>query len=229
MVTFKCSICGKTRKVPGKEMDKKKTSFCRECFLSKRIIHVVVVCRDCGKKSTVKKSSPLNKEVYLCKKCASKVTVKQAHKAVLLKGKQPSRISDRGYVLIYAPEHRLAPADGYIREHWLVVDSVIGEAFDPSKGHVVHHIDGNPGNNSKENLLVCPSQAYHQMIHKRKRAFLACGNPNWIKCHRCKEYADERDILVRGHVIMHPECYKAYTKEKSLRKKEVRLLNNLAA
>ena len=54
----------------------------------------------------------------------------------------------------------------------------------------VHHVDENPFNNEHINLVVCPDQAYHNLLHVRQRAYDACGNASFRKCHICKTYDD---------------------------------------
>jgi len=39
------------------------------------------------------------------------------------------------------------------------------------KGALVHHADGNALNNDPENLVICPDNAYHNLLHKRLRQF----------------------------------------------------------
>lgn len=48
-----------------------------------------------------------------------------------------------------------------------VVERALGHRL--PLGAVVHHWDENPGNNNPANLLVCPNQAYHMIIHGRMR------------------------------------------------------------
>lgn len=72
--------------------------------------------------------------------------------------------------------------------HVLIAERALGKPL--PAGAVVHHADENPSNNAPTNLVICPSQAYHVMLHKRMRAMNACGNPNWVICPRCKRYDD---------------------------------------
>jgi hypothetical protein len=37
------------------------------------------------------------------------------------------------------------------------------------KGAVIHHIDGSSLNDIPTNLVVCPSHAYHMLLHARTR------------------------------------------------------------
>ena len=51
--------------------------------------------------------------------------------------------------------------------HRQLVSSFLGRPLLP--GEVVHHRDGNPRNNARENLLVLPSQQYHAHIEQLLR------------------------------------------------------------
>ena len=60
----------------------------------------------------------------------------------------------------------------------------------------VHHVDENPYNNKHENLVICPTREYHQLLHIRMRALADCGDANKRKCGECKDYALPEDMLV---------------------------------
>jgi hypothetical protein len=49
-------------------------------------------------------------------------------------------------------------------EHRVLVEKAIGRRL--TKGEVVHHVDGNKSNNAISNLVLCPNQAYHKMLHR---------------------------------------------------------------
>lgn len=70
-----------------------------------------------------------------------------------------------GYVLVYSPDHPDANADGYIREHRLIAESIVGRRL--YENEVVHHKDGNRSNNALDNLEVCKSVAHHNNKHKK--------------------------------------------------------------
>lgn len=77
-------------------------------------------------------------------------------------------------------------------EHVLIAESVLGKKL--PLGAVVHHADGNPRNNAKMNLVICPDQAYHFLLHTRMDALAACGNASWLKCEYCKQYDDPANL-----------------------------------
>lgn len=68
-------------------------------------------------------------------------------------------IDKDGYVLVLSPEHPHRTKGGYVREHRLVMEKVLGRYLLPEE--VVDHIDGDPQNNSPENLRVFASNAEH--------------------------------------------------------------------
>jgi hypothetical protein len=54
-----------------------------------------------------------------------------------------------------------------IFEHIYIVEQILGRKLPP--GAVVHHVDEDRLNNTPTNLVVCPNQAYHMLLHTRMR------------------------------------------------------------
>lgn len=109
--------------------------------------------------------------------------------------------------------------------HIVIAETVLGKPL--PKGALVHHFDGNGHNNEHTNLVVCPSQAYHMLLHVRQRALDQCGNANWIKCVRCGFYDDPQSLYLytpkdqkmpRGE---HMACNVAYKKRRHKEKRRV--------
>jgi hypothetical protein len=73
-----------------------------------------------------------------------------------------------GYRCRYEPHHPRAHPNGYVYEHILVAERVLGRAL--AAGEVVHHIDFDKLNNAPENLHVCASHAEHMEFHRGARA-----------------------------------------------------------
>ena len=83
-------------------------------------------------------------------------------------------------------------ANGYRRHgkdlyaHVSVVERTLG--YKLPAGAVIHHADGNRSNNNPSNLVVCPSQRYHLLLHARQRIVDRGGNPKTQKiCGICRE------------------------------------------
>lgn len=62
--------------------------------------------------------------------------------------------------------------DGYVRvyvsgKRELLHRNILKDKL--KEKNVVHHIDGNPSNNDKSNLLILPSQAEHARLHALQR------------------------------------------------------------
>lgn len=80
-------------------------------------------------------------------------------------------IDKAGYALILRPDHPEANAAGYVREHRLVAERILGRPLVP--GERVHHRDGDRANNEEGNLRVYRSNAEHL------RDELTGRRPNW--------------------------------------------------
>lgn len=85
---------------------------------------------------------------------------------------------------------------GEKQEHIAIAEKALGKSL--PKGAVVHHVDCDPGNNKNNNLLVCPSQAYHRLIHQRQAAFDACGHAGYRKCVRCGGYESSDRMVIQS-------------------------------
>lgn len=108
-------------------------------------------------------------------------------------------------------------AYGYLRisgrlEHITIAEHALGKPLPPDA--VVHHADGNKLNNEPSNLVICPDNDYHQLLHLRMRALDACGNANWRKCAYCKTYDDPSDMYVRYGGAYHRQCFNVYQNAK---------------
>lgn len=113
-------------------------------------------------------------------------------------------IHSDGYVMIMCADHPRA-SGGYVLEHILIVESVLGKPF-PRK-HQVHHIDRDGTNNVHNNLVVCESDGYHKLLHVREKAFRATGNPTARRCKHCKRWDSADRLNARGN---HRRCANEY-------------------
>lgn len=71
-----------------------------------------------------------------------------------------------GYVAIYFPDHPRSTADGYIMEHVLVMECLLGRHL--LSDEVVHHINRKKNDNRKENLQLMTLKE-HAALHMREK------------------------------------------------------------
>jgi len=118
--------------------------------------------------------------------------------------------SDGGYIEIRKPEHPRAGPAGYVKEHILVMEDMIGRfVVSPEE---VHHIDRDRANNIPENLSLCKNNFEHKLLHRWMEAREACGHDDWRKCVYCKQWGAPE--TVRPHnskksyqaTGTHPSC-----------------------
>lgn len=83
-------------------------------------------------------------------------------------GQNVPRVNARGYRIVYDPEHPLAMADGYVYEHRKVAWDE-GLLTDPNL--IVHHRNGDRGDNRIENLEV-KAQGVHVREHVEERGYV---------------------------------------------------------
>ena len=95
-------------------------------------------------------------------------------------------------------------------EHVLIAERVLGRKL--PAGACVHHADENPSNNTPSNLVICPNQAYHSLLHIRARSLAECGNADWRKCKRCGKYDAVDRLSIYRNEAVHPECNRAHAK-----------------
>lgn len=77
----------------------------------------------------------------------------------------------RGYMKVLKPNHLRADSKGYVDEHILVAEEMLGRGLEfygklHRNNEIVHHIDCNGLNNDPENLYIC-SKSKHPMIHNK--------------------------------------------------------------
>ncbi len=128
-------------------------------------------------------------------------------------------ISGPGYIKVLVRNHPRADQTGYVSEQYLIVEAILGKVLPLTA--VVHHINGIKTDNRPANLVVCQNQSYHNMLHRRERAFKVCGHANWGKCHVCKQYDAPLNLKFHGstkNFIYHQICKNA--KQREYRKRQ---------
>jgi hypothetical protein len=117
-------------------------------------------CAFCGKEFNADPHRIKRNKGRICcsKKCSYSLRIGPNHPS-WKGGRQTDRL---GYVRVYCPDHPFTNNRGYVQEHRLIVEKKIGRYLNPSE--IVHHIDGNPGNNHPDNLVIVTSKR-HRAIH----------------------------------------------------------------
>lgn len=75
-------------------------------------------------------------------------------------------ITSSGYKMVVSRDHPNTNRDGYVLEHRLVMESIIGRFLTPEE--IVHHRDHDRLNNDKNNLFLFPDNASHLRFHSYK-------------------------------------------------------------
>ncbi len=85
-------------------------------------------------------------------------------------------IASSGYVLVKQPDHHRADSRGYVYEHILVAEQVIGRPI--LRGEQVHHKNHVKTDNRPENLSVKSSRAHHALEHRKRTDLRNPDEPN---------------------------------------------------
>lgn len=108
-----------------------------------------------------------------------------------------------GYIHVYKPDHVYANGRGYVPQHRLICEELLGRLLSPMEE--VHHINEKRDDNRPENLIVFLDGRAHMTFHQQQ--------PPWVP--RCECCDRPRPELVAGRpswvplVYDHDLCYRA--------------------
>lgn len=104
----------------------------------------------------------------------------------MAKRKPGGRKDSRGYILLYMPDHPMAPKSGYLQQHRLVMANHLGRML--MSDEVVHHKNDVKDDNRLENLELLTKQAHDRLPKPPPK-------PKRIGCPHCGG-----TILITGRV-----------------------------
>jgi hypothetical protein len=107
---------------------------------------------------------------------------------------------------------------GYIVTHRAIAEKALGKPLPPEA--IIHHIDEDKSNPANNNLVICPSREYHDLLHRRMEALKISGNPNYRKCPYCKQWDDPKNMKLRfakSKEYEHRECQLKHQRERYAR------------
>lgn len=110
---------------------------------------------------TKQKISEFHKNKDVSEETRKKMSEAKTQGGIGHKKKRPD-----GYISIYFPDHPLSSVDGYIMEHQLVMECLIGRHLEPNE--CVHHINFIKDDNRKENLQLMTINE-HMSLHSKLR------------------------------------------------------------
>lgn len=96
----------------------------------------------------------------------TKEKISESHKGLnRTNNKWNAHVKNRedGYIQVYELEHPYANKDGYVMEHRLVMEEVLGRYI--KENEVIHHINRNRKDNRPENLMIFSSISDHMRYH----------------------------------------------------------------
>jgi len=109
---------------------------------------------------------------------------------------------------------KIPQSDRWVREYRFIARCVLGHEL-PSKA-VVHHVNEDEHDNRNCNLVICEDRYYHRLLHLRRAALLACGNPHARRCQVCGKWDTtanpdfrlyKRTGRANGVTPIHRSCY----------------------
>lgn len=92
-------------------------------------------------------------------------------------------VGSNGYIHEHQPDHPNARANGWVAQHRIVMESVLGRLL--TRKEVVHHRDHNRSNNDPSNLQLIASASEHQKLHAREEKLWSNSRPELSGCRMC--------------------------------------------
>lgn len=81
---------------------------------------------------------------------------------------EPILKQSSGYVMVFLPEHPASNKWGWVKQHRIVMEGLLGRYLGAKEE--VHHVNGDKSDNRPENLMLFPNRSAHMKWHKLHEA-----------------------------------------------------------
>lgn len=112
--------------------------------------------------------------------------------SITLKGHAGRKYHGKTYKMIQAYDRR-----GGVRLHKVLAERALGRSL--RQPELVHHLE--KGRKDGGQLVVCPNDAYHVLLHYRQRAYEATGDAHKVWCSFCQSWDNPEGMIRRKGTV----------------------------
>lgn len=114
----------------------------------------------CERKTSIAKATHRKRKLL---KGRAKMYISGHNKAKNSRHLRGGHITAKGYIRILKPNHHLSDQNGYVYEHRLIAETILGRKL--VKGETIHHKNGDKTDNRPENLAIFNGSGEHTRFH----------------------------------------------------------------